>query len=444
MSEFHELIKSFAKSREYVRDFFVYGFKTRDEFGGWSGRTYDNERRRLESWLSGYVRQEYTGSGTAKGKNIYLSIDSNLLDTNPLYRVWKAKSFTDNDIMLHFYILDYLRKSPDRTADEITDGLLADYGRIFDPQSVRRKCNQYAAEGMLVKEKKGKEVLYRLNPPFQELPGAHPGLKNAIKLYQLFSPHGMVGHTIMDTASFRNDLFRIKHNFFVHTLEDEVLLPLLQAMHAHRAVLLHVKSTKSDRFLDTEGIPLKIFISTRTGRRYLCLYLPSKKRFAAIRLDAVKTVTTGAPCPDYTNIREKLEKHKVSAWGVSFQSASSPCTAGQPTDRTALHALNNRDFHRKGSGRRIEHVKLTLHIREGAEAYILNRLRREGKGGVIRRTAPDTFTYEIDVFDANEMLPWIRTFIGRIVSVESDCPQLKERFQRDLLTMYRLYFKDED
>ena len=444
MSEFHELIKSFAKSREYVRDFFVYGFKTRDEFGGWSGRTYDNERRRLESWLSGYVRQEYTGSGTAKGKNIYLSIDSNLLDTNPLYRVWKAKSFTDNDIMLHFYILDYLRKSPDRTADEITDGLLADYGKIFDPQSVRRKCNQYAAEGMLVKEKKGKEVLYRLNPPFQELLGAHPGLKNAIKLYQLFSPHGVIGHTIMDTASFQNDLFRIKHNFFVHTLEDEVLLPLLQAMHAHRAVLLHVKSTKSDRFLDTEGIPLKIFISTRTGRRYLCLYLPSKKRFAAIRLDAVKTVTAGAPCSDYINIREKLENHKASAWGVSFQSAPSSCTSGHPADRTTLHALNNRDFHLKGSGRRIEHVKLTLHIREGAEAYILNRLRREGKGGVIRRTAPDTFTYEIDVFDANEMLPWIRTFIGRIVSVESDCPLLKERFQRDLLTTYRLYFKDED
>ena len=106
MSEFSELIKSFSKSREYVRDFFVYGFKTRDEFSGWSGRTYDNERRRLESWLAGYVKQDYT----EKGKNIYLSIDSNLLDTNPLYQVWKAKSFTDNDIMLHFYIIDYLIK----------------------------------------------------------------------------------------------------------------------------------------------------------------------------------------------------------------------------------------------------------------------------------------------------------------------------------------------
>lgn len=60
MSEFKELIKTFAKSREYVRDFFVYGFKTREDFKNKSARTYDNERRRLESWLAGFVRQDYT------------------------------------------------------------------------------------------------------------------------------------------------------------------------------------------------------------------------------------------------------------------------------------------------------------------------------------------------------------------------------------------------
>ncbi len=32
MSDFHELIKSFPKTREYVRDFFVYGFKSRNDF----------------------------------------------------------------------------------------------------------------------------------------------------------------------------------------------------------------------------------------------------------------------------------------------------------------------------------------------------------------------------------------------------------------------------
>ena len=213
MSEFKELIKSFFKSREYVRDFFVYGFKTRDEFSGWSSRTYDNERRRLESWLSGYVRQDYT----KKGKNIYLSIDSNLLDTNPLYQVWKAKSFTDNDIMLHFYILDYLQKSGGQTADEITDGILAEYDVMFDSQMVRRKCNQYVKEGMLKKIKNGKEVLYRLNPPFRELRSAYPGLENAIKLYQLSSPLGMIGKNEWGFYEKQNGILRSKlsTNFYV-------------------------------------------------------------------------------------------------------------------------------------------------------------------------------------------------------------------------------------
>lgn len=411
MSEFKELIKSFSKSREYVRDFFVYGFKTRDEFTGWSGRTYDNERRRLESWLSGHVRQDYGG----KGKNIYLSIDNNLLDTNPLYRVWKAKSFTDNDIMLHFYILDYLNSSGKQSADEITDGILSEYDKMFDSQMVRRKCNKYAEAGILVKEKKGKEILYRLAPSFQNVLSAYPGLKHALKLYQLSSPLGIVGNTIMDNAAIKNNIFRIKHSFFVHTLEDEILLFLLWAMHEQRTVFLRIRSTKSENYQETEGVPLKIFISTRTGRRFLCLYLPRSRRFASARLDAIKEIKIKEPYPDYSYIKEKLEKNKELAWGVSFQNS----------DR-----------------RHLEHVKLTLHIDENSEGFILNRLKREGRNGTISRIAPDTFTYETQVFDANEMLPWIRTFTGRILAIESDCHRLSRCFKKDFYVMYRMYFKE--
>lgn len=32
MSDFQELVGSFPKTREYVRDFFVYGFKSRNDF----------------------------------------------------------------------------------------------------------------------------------------------------------------------------------------------------------------------------------------------------------------------------------------------------------------------------------------------------------------------------------------------------------------------------
>ena len=80
MSDFQELIKSFPKTREYVRDFLVYGFKTRDEFKDKSPRTYDNERRRLESWLGKYVRKDHVSSRA----NISHAINSKLLPTKPL------------------------------------------------------------------------------------------------------------------------------------------------------------------------------------------------------------------------------------------------------------------------------------------------------------------------------------------------------------------------
>ena len=140
MSDFQELIGSFPKTREYVRDFFVYGFKSRNDFNEKSPRTYDNERRRLESWLAPYVRKDYA----ANGSNISLAIDSSLLDTNPLFRVWKTKSFTDNDIVLHFLILDLLQNGDEMTVEEITDRLLTRYEAFFDIQTVRRKCNDYA------------------------------------------------------------------------------------------------------------------------------------------------------------------------------------------------------------------------------------------------------------------------------------------------------------
>lgn len=146
MSDFQELIGSFPKTREYVRDFFVYGFKTRNDFKDKSPRTYDNERRRLESWLAPYVRKDYA----ADGSNLSLAIDSSLLDTNPLFQVWKTKSFTDNDIVLHFLILDLLRDGRKMTAEEITDGLLAGYEVLFDIQLVRRKCNTYVKELSLI------------------------------------------------------------------------------------------------------------------------------------------------------------------------------------------------------------------------------------------------------------------------------------------------------
>ena len=104
---YSELIKNFERVRAYMRDFYVYGFKNRDEYTQKSSRSYDNEKRRLESWLGDYMRFRQT----ADGKNVFLSIDSRDIPHNPFFSAWKARSFTDGDITLHFLLMDILTET---------------------------------------------------------------------------------------------------------------------------------------------------------------------------------------------------------------------------------------------------------------------------------------------------------------------------------------------
>ena len=145
MAEFQELIKNFDRIRDYMRQFYVYGFKVRNDFDARSARTYDNERRRIESWLGGCTRSGYT----SKGKQVYINIDSKSVPQNPLYAAWKSKSFTDNDILLHFFILDQLFEHTEGLgASALSDQISLAYGAVFDPQTVRLKLKEYETSGL--------------------------------------------------------------------------------------------------------------------------------------------------------------------------------------------------------------------------------------------------------------------------------------------------------
>ena len=76
-----------------MREFYVYGFKSREEYGLKSARSYDNERRRIESWLGDYMSFHQEPSG----KKVFLSMDSRRIPCNPLNKAFKAKSFTDKE-----------------------------------------------------------------------------------------------------------------------------------------------------------------------------------------------------------------------------------------------------------------------------------------------------------------------------------------------------------
>ncbi|MCM1258926.1 MAG: WYL domain-containing protein [Roseburia sp.] len=408
MSDFQELIKSFPKTRDYVRDFFVYGFKNRNEFKDKSPRTYDNERRRLESWLSPYVRKDYASNGS----NISLAIDSNLLDTNPLFQVWKTKSFTDNDITLHFLILDLLSDGSSMSVEEITDKLLTEYEFFFDIQTVRRKCNSYEKEGLLVKTKIGKTVVFSLDTSLALWLKSNEGIMDALSFYQMAGNFGIVGNHLLEHMDSENQSFRVKHSFFVHTLEDEVLYAILNSMNEKASVELEIRSSKNGTKNKAHCIPLQIFTSTRSGRRFLCGYVTKSKRFTCYRLDTIKSVAILETSNEYDIILDKLIQNRQKLWGVSFQS---------------------------GSRNHLDKLTMTLEVKESAETYILDRLKREGRGGKVTRISKNIYQYEKEVFDCNEMLPWIRTFIGRILSLKCTDQLVEKRFYQDLQEMYRMY-----
>ena len=49
-----------------------------------------------------------------------------------------------------------------------------------------------------------------------------------------------------------------------------------------------------------------------------------------------------------------------------------------------------------------------------------------------------------DVYDASEMLPWIRTFIGRIVNLQCSNQFVVNTFYEDLQRMEAMYGGDAD
>lgn len=47
--------------------------------------------------------------------------------------------------------------------------------------------------------------------------------------------------------------------------------------------------------------------------------------------------------------------------------------------------------------------------------------------------------FVVDVFDSNELIPWIRTFICRIIDLHFSNKDLENKFRWDMDTMYELY-----
>ena len=391
-----------------MRDFYVYGFKSRTEYDQKSSRSYDDERRRIESWMGDYMGFR----NTSEGKNIFISIDSRRINHNPLYKAFKAKSFTDGDITLHFIIFDILSDpSVSLTLKEIIseiEGYLSDFDEpfTFDESTVRKKLKEYCELGIIHSEKKGRTVCYSRMPDTDL-----SGLGDAISFFSEAGQLGVVGSTLLDKDTDDGDIFTYKHHYITDTFESEILYSIFDAMSEKRMIRISSVGRKKKRENEYDVIPLKIYVSSQTGRRYLAAKDTVRGDYLTLRLDYIHDVIPLDVTDSFDQEREEFDKVRDNMWGVS----------GKITGKRGL-----------------EHVRLTLHIGEGEE-HIWERLEREKRNGTVNRTDDETAVFECDVYDSFEMIPWIRSFTCRITGLEMTNKEAENRIKRDLTEMYEMY-----
>lgn len=414
MSSYRELIKNFEKIRAYMRDFYVYGFKSRDDYGSKSAksaRSYDDERRRIESWLGDHM----SFVRTPEGKNVFISIDSRMIRHNPLYNAWKAKSFTDGDITLHFIIFDSLhepsvRRTVSELLAEIDEKYLSDFENpmMFDESTVRKKLKEYCEAGILVAEKEGRSVYYSRAGSTDI-----SGLNEVLHYFSEVAPCGVIGSFLLDKEETDTDAFTFKHHYITSAIDSDVLATLFTAMREKRAVTVSNLSRNSDLPGRNRIVPLRILISVQNGRQHLFAYFPGDNSFHSYRLDYLSNVKPEDPAPRFDELREKLGRMQSRMWGVSLK-------------------------RNKWREENLEHVEFTVRVEEN-EDYIVKRLYREKRIGIVEKLDENTYRFSADVYDASEMVPWIRTFICRIVKMNFSNRSLENQFRKDLETMYWMY-----
>lgn len=380
---YSERIKSLQPIRHYVRDFFVLGFKSRDDFSEKSGRSYDDMLRRIRSWLEDYLRNP-----GVRQKKYALSIAARKEPENPLYRVFCTKTFTEKDVLLHFFLVDFLAKGPLSTS-QLWEMLSEIYPApdLPDESTVRKKCDEYAKLGIFRKEKDGRRMTYALSSP---LPLS--GSADALSMAAETEPAGVLGFFLHQKTAPSDFPLAFKHRYLFQALDSEIAYALLLAIREKKTADIELERGEKRRIF-----PIKLYISRESGREYvLCA---EKDRPYFLRLDRIETAKPAKPF-------EETPAADISThiWGVSNR-----------TDR-------------------LWHVEMTVRVAPD-EDFIVRRLRREKRGGTVTSKENGLWTYEADVCDPLEMIPWLRTYIGRIVSLKSDHPYLVKRFKNDLAKM---------
>ena len=399
-------IGSIEKARNFARESFVYGMKDKSDYHEISPRAYDEATRQMGDWFQNCLQ---TRTVKVRNKVKYLSLDCREFSRNPLYKIWKAHSFTTNEIVFFFALLEILSdEEPVSIGNLYTQyDFIHRTGGFTQSMAQNWLRNRGCPTEIIVKRGRGE---YSLAKSFDLSP-----LIESLLFFSEIAPSGGVGSFILDKQEEPPSLFRFKQHYIGQAFDCEVLCNALFAIKC-RKNLDFIYQPKGRDEAHIIVFPVKVYSSTQSGRQYLIAWDEKEERFFNYRIDRIKNINIANTTPsDVKMVLAQFEEAKEHIWGVSF-----------------------------GDGK-LTHVEMLIKVEEN-EAFILNRLDREKRCGRVslKDYQAGIFKFEADVYDAREMFPWIRTFISRIVELNISDKELEKQFWDAIQNMYRLYSAESD
>jgi predicted DNA-binding transcriptional regulator YafY len=283
---------------------------------------------------------------------------------------------------------------------------------MFDESTVRKKLKEYTEAGIIVTEKVGRKVSYSRAEDTDV-----KDLNEVLHFYSEIAPCGVIGSFILDKEELDTEAFTFKHHYITGAIDSGVLASIFTAMREKRIISVSNLSRRKDTPRRNRIIPLRVFISVQSGRQHLLAYLPGYNNFQSYRIDYLSNIKLEEQTPRFDELRAQIDEMKDKMWGVS-------------TKRN------------KWGVEKLEHIDFTVKVADD-EAHIIRRLEREKRVGKVEKIDDNTYRFTADVYDVSEMIPWIRTFICRIIDMNFTSKALENQFKTDLDAMYRMYGIEE-
>lgn len=404
------LIRDYENIRQILRDIYIYGCFTRDDFieMGISGRKYDNEQRRISAYLPDKFIQK-----RRVDKKVLLFCSYHIEDSekNYLSGTFRNKSFTALDVMAFFFVQQLLGERKEMTAPEILEAL-PNYNKtvVFTKDNLRVKLDELVEKGYIKFRKEGRTVFYSLTEDIwenftdDELYDLSLYLKFVKNVLPLEVPYYFLEEKLHLYMKCERNLeidnekvFAFKHNHFFDSLDNDVLLDILRGCKSGHSLSIQMQEQEP-----IEAFPVIVIHDSTYGRQYLYCFDNSNNKQRVIRVDKITSVK-----PRKT--MDSKEKSIVESMKCFIKECW--CTSGISED--------------------LKELIIEFRFDEEKEAYILRRIEYEGHGGEITKKMDGVYEYKIKVRDPDEMIPWIRSFGERAKVISSEGRNTRETIAND-------------